>query len=227
MKKLVLSLLSGIILFAMSGVVAFAAVHVNGYYRANGTYVAPHYRSDPDGIVTNNWSYPGNTNPYTGVTAGGSVPSSSYTSYIAPATPSYVSVTGGYMYGTTLTCYSGYYKSGSACYKVPDHAYASGADLYCYSGYVARGSQCLTNTEDCQLSFGTNVTGVAGPSGNSSCTCNSGYEMNATKTACVLPSLSQTASASAYDMQHENLIAQITALLAQIEDLQRQLGLRK
>ena len=51
--------------------VADAAVHVNGYYRKNGTYVAPHYRSDPDGIPTNNWSYPGNTNPYTGKTAPG------------------------------------------------------------------------------------------------------------------------------------------------------------
>jgi hypothetical protein len=51
--------------------VADAAVHVNGYYRKNGTYVAPHYRSDPDGIPTNNWSYPGNTNPVTGKTATG------------------------------------------------------------------------------------------------------------------------------------------------------------
>lgn len=50
---------------------AEAVVHVNGYYRSNGTYVAPHYRSDPDGIKSNNWSYPGNTNPYTGVTAPG------------------------------------------------------------------------------------------------------------------------------------------------------------
>jgi hypothetical protein len=50
---------------------ADAGVSVKGYYRSDGTYVAPHYRSDPDGIPTNNWSYPGNTNPYTGVTATG------------------------------------------------------------------------------------------------------------------------------------------------------------
>ena len=50
---------------------AEAIVSVKGYYRKNGTYVAPHYRSDPDGIPTNNWSYPGNTNPITGKTATG------------------------------------------------------------------------------------------------------------------------------------------------------------
>lgn len=30
------------------------AVHVSGYTRANGTYVAPHYRSAPDGDFGNN-----------------------------------------------------------------------------------------------------------------------------------------------------------------------------
>lgn len=34
-----------------------AAVYVRGYTRSNGTYVSPHYRSDPDGIKSNNWSY--------------------------------------------------------------------------------------------------------------------------------------------------------------------------
>lgn len=42
------------------------SVHVNGYYRSNGTYVAPHYRSAPDGDFSNNWSTKGNINPYTG-----------------------------------------------------------------------------------------------------------------------------------------------------------------
>ena len=42
------------------------SVSVNGYYRSNGTYVAPHYRSAPDGNFYNNWSTYGNVNPYTG-----------------------------------------------------------------------------------------------------------------------------------------------------------------
>lgn len=47
------------------------SVSVKGYYRKDGTYVAPHMRSAPDGNPYNNWSYPGNTNPYTGKVAPG------------------------------------------------------------------------------------------------------------------------------------------------------------
>ena len=45
---------------------AWAVVHVRGYTRKDGTYVAPHYRSNPDGNFWNNWSTIGNVNPYTG-----------------------------------------------------------------------------------------------------------------------------------------------------------------
>ena len=45
---------------------AFADQYVHGYTRSNGTYVQPYYRSSPDNTVTNNFSYRGNVNPYTG-----------------------------------------------------------------------------------------------------------------------------------------------------------------
>lgn len=32
-------------------------VRVRGYFRKNGTYVSPHIRTSPDGILTNNYSY--------------------------------------------------------------------------------------------------------------------------------------------------------------------------
>jgi hypothetical protein len=41
------------------------SVSVRGYYRKDGTYVAPHHRSAPDGDFSNNWSTKGNINPYT------------------------------------------------------------------------------------------------------------------------------------------------------------------
>lgn len=41
-------------------------IFVNGYTKKDGTYVAPHRRSSPDGNFSNNWSTQGNTNPYTG-----------------------------------------------------------------------------------------------------------------------------------------------------------------
>jgi hypothetical protein len=46
-------------------------VHVRGYFRKDGTYVQPHYRSAPDGNPYNNFSFPGNVNPYTGKVAPG------------------------------------------------------------------------------------------------------------------------------------------------------------
>lgn len=41
-------------------------VHVRGYYRKNGTYVQPHYRTRPNYTKSDNWSTKGNVNPYTG-----------------------------------------------------------------------------------------------------------------------------------------------------------------
>ena len=41
-------------------------VGVRGYVKKDGTYVAPHNRSAPDGNFNNNWTTKGNTNPYTG-----------------------------------------------------------------------------------------------------------------------------------------------------------------
>ena len=43
-------------------------VYVNGYYRSNGTYVQPHYRTSPNNSVYDNWSTYPNVNPYTGQT---------------------------------------------------------------------------------------------------------------------------------------------------------------
>lgn len=41
-------------------------VPVRGYFRRDGTYVAPHWRSAPDSSYNNNWSTYPNVNPYTG-----------------------------------------------------------------------------------------------------------------------------------------------------------------
>ena len=56
MKKLLTTLLIAI---SLSGTISssFATVFVDGYFRSNGTYVAPHIRSAPDGIPYNNFNY--------------------------------------------------------------------------------------------------------------------------------------------------------------------------
>jgi opacity protein-like surface antigen len=48
---------------------ALADEYVNGYTRSDGTYVQGYYRSSPDNTVTNNYSFEGNVNPYTGKVA--------------------------------------------------------------------------------------------------------------------------------------------------------------
>ena len=63
MKNIVLTLFA---LWALAGSVAFADNYVEGYYRSDGTYVAPHYRSSPNQYRYDNYSARGNTNPYTG-----------------------------------------------------------------------------------------------------------------------------------------------------------------
>ena len=54
-------LFSGASLFAKQG-----SNYVKGYVKKDGTYVAPHQRSNPNSTKNDNWSTKGNTNPYTG-----------------------------------------------------------------------------------------------------------------------------------------------------------------
>ena len=49
-------------LFAASIVGALAQTHMHGYYRTDGTYVQPHWRSSPNNTTYDNWS----TRGYTG-----------------------------------------------------------------------------------------------------------------------------------------------------------------
>lgn len=56
-----------LILLFFSSLQLFAKdVHVNGYYRKDGTYVQPHYRTSPNSTKSDNYSTIGNVNPYTG-----------------------------------------------------------------------------------------------------------------------------------------------------------------
>jgi hypothetical protein len=151
MKK-ALFLLALTFLFASCVGSAEAVVRVNGYFKKNGTYVAPYVKSDPDGIPTNNWSYPGNVNPYTGKVAPGNPDTylrnyyesnanvrNSYDSsylYSASAATSYSNITNGYKIGSTTSCNYGYYMSPSGnCVLVPPHSSSIGNNFYCDFGY--------------------------------------------------------------------------------------------
>lgn len=60
-----ISILLSLMCFAIT-VPQFAQVRVKGYTKRDGTYVAPHYRSNPNSTKLDNWSTKGNINPYTG-----------------------------------------------------------------------------------------------------------------------------------------------------------------
>jgi hypothetical protein len=45
---------------------AMANTWVNGYTKADGTYVAGHYKTDANATKLDNYSTKGNANPYTG-----------------------------------------------------------------------------------------------------------------------------------------------------------------
>lgn len=47
-------------------VLAQSSHSVRGYTRKDGTYVAPHRQTNPNGTLNDNWSTRGNTNPDTG-----------------------------------------------------------------------------------------------------------------------------------------------------------------
>lgn len=54
------------VIVSITSALAHAQTHVRGYFRKNGTYVQPHWRSTADGNFYNNWSTYPNVNPYTG-----------------------------------------------------------------------------------------------------------------------------------------------------------------
>jgi hypothetical protein len=61
MRKTVIGLIA-----LVASTTALAQVHVHGYTRKDGTYVAPYVRTAPDSTILNNYSTYPNVNPYTG-----------------------------------------------------------------------------------------------------------------------------------------------------------------
>ncbi|MGD9649653.1 MAG: hypothetical protein AB7G80_09605 [Dongiaceae bacterium] len=55
--RFIVKMLLAVVLTVVMAEGAKADVRVRGYYRDNGTYVQPHYRSNPDGNPYNNYSY--------------------------------------------------------------------------------------------------------------------------------------------------------------------------
>lgn len=186
------------------------AVHVNGYYRSNGTYVNGYERTAPDGNPYNNYSYPGNYNPNTGSITGGNPDtylnnyynnSSSYSSPYVPTTPTcpfmstYDSVSSscqcmsGYVVDSTGSCTSG----NIVCHQ--KYGYGSSYNYSdktcsCDAGYKFDSTgQCVS-----QLTYCTNTFGYGSEYSylKSSCVCRTGYVVNSNTNKCELDTSSYT-----------------------------------
>jgi hypothetical protein len=66
MRPIVYLCLSLAFLFNVSVAAAQTTRYQNGYYRSNGTYVRPHYKTVPNRTNRDNYSTQGNRNGYTG-----------------------------------------------------------------------------------------------------------------------------------------------------------------
>lgn len=66
-----LALLTAVLMAGLVVATDALAGSVRGYHRRDGTYVQPHYRTNPDSNPYNNYGYPGNYNPNTGRITGG------------------------------------------------------------------------------------------------------------------------------------------------------------
>lgn len=63
MKTILIAL---VMLLVCLSATAFADQYVRGYFRQNGTYVQPYWRTTPNSNLYDNYSTKGNVNPYTG-----------------------------------------------------------------------------------------------------------------------------------------------------------------
>jgi hypothetical protein len=68
MKRIALIILSALFLLSLvtSPSHAKSSHRVKGYTKKNGTYIAPHRKTNPDKSKMNNYDAKGNYNPYTG-----------------------------------------------------------------------------------------------------------------------------------------------------------------
>lgn len=110
-------------------------VYVKGYYRSNGTYVQPHYRSAPDGVISNNYSC---IDDGRCGTESGSV--STYTAPItSPTTPTCTA--NATWSGSNCICDTGYFTDEGLCIlgqdlcvkKYGSMAFFDTVDTKCYS----------------------------------------------------------------------------------------------
>lgn len=123
MKSLILGAL---VALTLGSAVAAQDHYVRGYARSDGTYVAPHYQTNPNNTTSDNYSTIGNTNPYTGQPGTKPDTRPGYGSTYTP-TPTYTAPPYGSTYGTP--------NNGSSYGNTPNGSSSYGSQPACTSSY--------------------------------------------------------------------------------------------
>ncbi len=161
MKKILVSILMFVLAFSVSILQTEAYVNVKGYYKKNGTYVAPHVRSNPNGLKYDNYSYKPSQGLY----------NDSYGTRGANwDTPTYV---------TDPNYYAGkniYESNNYAANQIPNcplNSYYDGiSSCKCNYGYFLSGSKCVSGNTICKDQMGI-MSSYDSLSGE--CRCDHGY----------------------------------------------------
>lgn len=109
---------------------ADAYVNVKGYYKSNGTYVAPYVRSNPNGLKYDNYGYTPSQGLYnkTYGTRGAEWDTPTYIT-----DPNYYEGKALYESGSSGSSLNNSYNQKTL--SAPSNSYISGSDWYCNSGY--------------------------------------------------------------------------------------------
>ncbi len=203
-----------------------AVVNVKGYYRSNGTYVAPHVRSDPNGLKYDNYSYTPSQGLYNDTYG---------TRDASWDTPTYVTDPDYYI-GKSLYESNSYpyvptptYTPAPQNYTCPVNSSISPTDstkCNCNTGYALdfTKTSCVSvalQTQSCSNTNGANIAwdGTYTNNGRINCACVSGYLWDSVRSSCVLPTPSVVTTESSKQNLINSLIAQIAALQALLNQM--------
>ncbi|ATU04873.1 hypothetical protein BKN14_00245 [Candidatus Gracilibacteria bacterium HOT-871] len=177
MKK-ILSIFVVLVLSLSSVFTAYADTHVKGYYRKNGTFVQPHYRSDRNGTKADNWSTKGNINPYTGKVGTKNIYNTYIPSYTTPSysSPSYYNYNTP-SYNNSFDSYTPTFTTKKSCsdsYGAYSYENLEG-NCSCISGYIfGKDNQCISLDNYCKENHGE---GANYNYLSDKCECGLGYEV--------------------------------------------------
>ncbi len=165
-KLLIFALIFGSLFLTFTSSVS-AYVSVRGYYKSNGTYVAPHVRSNPNGLKYDNYSYTPSQGLYnkTYGTRGSYWDTPTYIT-----DPDYYLGKSLYESGTGGSSYSNSYPTTPSC---PVNSYYDGiSSCTCNYGYVSNGGSCVSGNSMCYSQTGYNSSY---DTISKTCKCDSGY----------------------------------------------------